>query len=191
LTTLVAVQGDGWAAMGCDSRATDTGGLVMQLATHKIIENNGYLIAVSGASRGGNLVQFGWKPPKPRVGISQQGLDGFMTKTFIPALRKLFVDSGFDMKDDGDTATHDSNILVAVHGVIYPIFEDYSWDREERNIYIAGSGSEIALGAMEALNYKKCKEPEDAEKVIRRSIEIAKQWDAFTAGEIHTYVQYE
>lgn len=191
MTTLVAVQGDGWAAMGCDSRATDSGGLVMQLATHKIIENNGYLIAVSGASRGGNLVQFGWKPPKPRVGTSQLGLDVFMTKTFIPALRKLFVESGFDMKDDGETATHDSNLLVAVQGVIYPIFEDYSWDREERNIYIAGSGSEIALGAMEALNYSKCDKSDSIEKIIRKSIEIAKHWDAYTAGEIHTYVQYE
>ena len=177
--------------MGCDSRATDSGGMVMQLATHKIIENSGYLIAVSGASSGGNLVQFGWKPPKPKAGLNQRALDAFMTKTFIPSLRKLFIDSGFDMKDDGDTAAHDSNLLVSINGIIYPIFEDYSWDREERNIYIAGSGSEVALGAMEAYGYRKCKKPEDAEKMIRKSIEIAKQWDAFTSGEIHTYVQYE
>ena len=191
MTTLVAVQGDGWAVMGCDSRATDEGGMVMQLATHKIVENNGYLLAVSGASRGGNLVQFGWKPPKPRAGMSQNALDGFMTKTFIPALRKLFIDSGFDMKDDGETATHDSNLLVAVQGVVYPIFEDYSWDRDDRNIYIAGSGSEIALGAMEAYGYSKCRKPEDAEKIIRKAIEVSKKWDAFTSGDIHTYVQYE
>ncbi len=37
------------------------------LATHKIIENNGILIAGSGASRGSNILQFGWKAPKPRA----------------------------------------------------------------------------------------------------------------------------
>lgn len=189
MTTLVAVQGNGWAAIGCDSRATEDNGMVMQLATPKIIENNGYLIAVAGASRGGNLVQFGWKPPKPKANLSLEALDMFMTKTFIPALRKLFIDSGFDMKDDGDTASFDSNLIVSVQGVIYPIFEDYSWDREDRNIYIAGSGSSYALGAMCAQGYEKCKTPEQAEKMIRKSIEIAKQWDAFTAGDIHTFIQ--
>ena len=67
MTTLVAIQGDGWSVIGCDSRASDEDGRYMELATSKVINNNGVLIAVSGASRGGNITQFGWKPPKPRA----------------------------------------------------------------------------------------------------------------------------
>jgi ATP-dependent protease HslVU (ClpYQ) peptidase subunit len=186
MTTLAAIQGNGWAVIGCDSRASDEGGRYMDLATHKIVDNNGVLIAVSGASRGGNIAQFGWKAPKPRA---NENLDRWMTSTFIPSLRKAFQDAGYEGKEDGDAAWHDSNLIVCVRGVIYPIFEDYSWDREARNIYYAGSGGDVALGALEALNYHKITSPLAAEKTLRRAIEAAVKHDIYSGGEIHTYVQ--
>ena len=106
MTTLVAIQGDGWSVIGCDSRASDESGRLTEMATHKIVDNKGVLIAGSGASRGSNILQFGWTPPKPR---SSQDLDIFMTKTFIPAIRETFIKSGYDMKEDGDSAAHDSD----------------------------------------------------------------------------------
>ena len=187
MTTLIAVQGDGWSVMGCDSRASDEGGRYMELANNKIIDNNGILIAVSGASRGGNIVQQGWKPPKPRA---NEDLDLFMTRKFIPSMREAFIKAGYDGKDDGEAAWQDSNLLVSIRGVIYPIFNDYSWDREERGIYYAGSGGDVALGALEALEYKKCKTPEALEKVIRKAVEIAIKHDIYTGGKIHTHIQY-
>jgi ATP-dependent protease HslVU (ClpYQ) peptidase subunit len=186
MTTLVAIQGDGWSVIGCDSRASDEDGRYMELATSKIVNNNGVLIAVSGASRGGNITQFGWKPPKPGATID---LDTFMTKKFIPSMRKAFQDAGFEGKEDGDAAWQDSNLLVSIRGVIYPIFNDYSWDREARRVYYAGSGGDVALGALEALNYAKISTPESAEKVVRRAIEIACKHDIYSGGEIHTYIQ--
>ena len=186
MTTLAAIQGDGWTVIGCDSRASDEGGRYMDLATHKIVDNNGVLIAVSGASRGGNIAQFGWKPPKPRV---NEDLDIFMTTKFIPSLREAFIKSGFEGKEDGDAAWHDSNLLVSIRGVLYPIFNDYSWDREARKIYYAGSGGDIAVGALEILNYEKIKTPEAAERALRRAIEAACKHDIYSGGEIHTYVQ--
>ena len=186
MTTLVAIQGDGWSVIGCDSRASDEDGRYMDLATSKIINNNGVLIAVSGASRGGNITQFGWKPPKPRA---TENLDIFMTKKFIPSMREAFIKAGFEGKEDGDSAMHDSNLIVSVSGVLYPIFNDYSWDREARRVYYAGSGGDVALGALEALNYTRITTPEAAEKVVRRAIEIACKHDIYSGGEIHTYVQ--
>jgi len=186
MTTLAAVQGDGWSVIGCDSRASDEDGRYMELAVSKIIDNNGVLIAVSGASRGGNITQFGWKPPKPKAA---ENLDLFMTKRFIPSMRKAFIESGYDGKEDGDSAWHDSNLLVSVKGVIYPIFNDYSWDREARRVYYAGSGGDIALGALEALNYSKLTSPEAVEKVLRKAIEIACKHDIYSGGEIHTHIQ--
>lgn len=186
MTTLAAIQGDGWAVIGCDSRASDEDGRYMDLATPKIINNNGVLIAVSGASRGGNITQFGWKPPKPRV---TEDLDVFMTQKFIPSMREAFVKAGFEGKEDGDAAFHDSNLLVSVRGVIYPIFNDYSWDRESRRVYYAGSGGDIALGALEALNYEKVTTPEAAEKILRKAIEAAIKHDIYSGGKIITQVQ--
>ena len=160
----------------------------MELANHKIVDNNGILIAVSGASRGGNIVQQGWKPPKPRAA---EDLDLFMTRKFIPAMREQFIKAGYDGKDDGEAAWQDSNLLISVRGVLYPIFNDYSWDREERGIYYAGSGGDVAVGALEALDYKKAKTPEAVEKLVRRAVEIAIKHDIYTGGKIHTHIQYE
>lgn len=186
MTTLVAIQGDGWSVIGCDSRASDEAGRFMELATNKVINNNGVLIAVSGASRGGNITQFGWKPPKPRA---NENLDIFMTKKFIPSMRKAFQEAGYDAKDDGDAAWQDSNLIVSIRGTLYPIFNDYSWDREIRNVYYAGSGGDVALGALEALDYSKAKSPEAAEKILRKAVEIACKHDIYSGGKIITHIQ--
>ena len=187
MTTLAAIQGDGWSVIGCDSRSSDDSGRPIDMATPKIVENNGILIAGSGAGRGSNLLQYGWKAPRPGAG---ENLDLFVTKKFIPAMRKLFIDAGYDMKEDGDAAAQDSDFIISIHGTIYPIFEDYSWDRDIRGIYYGGSGGDVALGVMEALHIDKAKTPEQAEKIIRRAIEIACMWDIYTSAPIITKIQY-
>ena len=191
MTTLAAFQGNGWALIGCDSRASDESGRAMDLATPKVIENSGYLIAVSGASRGGNISQFGWKPPVAPANADQDALDKFMTKRFIPDLRKAFISAGYDAKDEGEAAWQDSNFIVCVRGVIYPIFNDYSWDRDIRNVYFGGSGGDVALGAMVAMGIEKMRDkPAQAQKVVQKAVEVACAWDIYTSGPVITKIQY-
>jgi hypothetical protein len=189
MTTLAAYQGDGWSVVGADSRATEEGGSVLLLANPKISTVGQYIFAVTGASRGGNLVQQGWTPPKAPATTDIHKLDVFITKKFIPSMRKLFIDAGYDAKDDGDQAFHDGGFLVSVNGIIYPIFSDYSWDRDVRRIYASGSGGEVALGAMVALGIEKTRTPEQAEKIIRRAIEISCDWNAYCTPPIITMIQ--
>lgn len=190
MTTLAAYQGDGWAVIGCDSRATDESGNIMNLATPKIVENSGYLIAVAGSSRGGNILQFGWTPPKPPMSDNTEALDKFITRKFIPEMRKAFIEAGFDMKDDGDVAMTDSVFLIVVKGVVYWINEDYSWDRDIRGIYHQGSGGIIAAAAMTALGIEKCKEADKAEKIVYKAVEVATQWDVYSYGPIIVRTQH-
>lgn len=191
MTTLAAFQGDGWAVIGCDSRASDDGGRAVNLATPKVVQNGEYLIAVSGSSRGGNIAQFGWIPPVAPKTTNVSTLDKFISKRFIPSLRKAYVDSGYDAKDDGEAAWQDSNLLVAVRGIIYPIFNDYSWDRDVRNIYCAGSGGDVALGAMVALGIEGLsKKPEQAEHVVQQAVVLACNWDVYTSAPVITMVQH-
>jgi len=190
MTTLLAYQGDGWAVVGCDSRSSDDSGRPMVMATHKIINNNNVLIAGSGAGRGSNIMQFGWKAPRPTAAEAED-LDGFITKKFIPEMRKAFIDAGYDMKEDGDAAEHDSQFLVLVRGVIYPIFEDYSWDRDARGIYYSGSGGDVALGSFATLLRDiDPNNPNEVEDAIKKAIIYTTEWDIYTAPPIITKIQF-
>jgi ATP-dependent protease HslVU (ClpYQ) peptidase subunit len=190
MTVLVAYQGKGFAVIGADSRATDESGFLMNLATPKIVTNSGYLIAVSGASRGGNIAQFGWVPPKPPKSQNKTVLDRFVTAKLIPSLRTAFQKAGYDAKDDGEAAWQDSNLLIIFNGTIYPIFNDYSWDRDIRDLYVAGSGGELACGAIGALGLTPDWTPEEAETKIARSIEVACDWNAFCSLPIIVKTQF-
>ena len=148
MTTIAAIQGDGWVVMGADSQSTYLEYRKLFMKDHKIIDNNGILIAGCGIGRGMNLLQRGWKAPKPRANMSPEQLDNWMIKTFIPGMRKLFVDGGYDMKDDGDFAQFENVFIVAVQGHLYVIDEDYSVDRDERNYFTSGSGGDFAQGSL-------------------------------------------
>ena len=190
MTTLIAYQGNGWAAVGADSRATDDGGRIYDLANKKIYKNGDYLIAVSGASRGGNIAQQGWTPPRAPRTNDVEKLDVFMTKKFIPKLREAFIAAGFDGKEDGEAAIMDSGFLVIVNGVIYPIANDYSWDRDIRGIYYSGSGGDVALGAAVANGLEFVNSPTEAADIVYKAIEVATRYDAYTSGPIEVQVQH-
>jgi ATP-dependent protease HslVU (ClpYQ) peptidase subunit len=194
MTVLAAFQGDGFAVIGADSRASDYGGRVMVLSNRKVVwdEYENYLFAITGATRGGNLIQQGWTPPTPPVWQGIDELDKFMTRDFIPQLRELFVDAGYEgVTLDGASAQHDTNFLVAVQGIIYPIMEDYSWDRDTRNIYYNGSGGDVALGTMVGLGIDKCKsDPKKAKAIIKKAVEAACAWNAFCAAPVIIETQY-
>ena len=184
MTTIVGVQGNGWAVLGSDSRSTSDVGSMVHMATPKVVQNGPYLIAGAGSVRGCNIFQYGWTPPKPRG-----DLDKFMTKFFIPSMRKVFLENGYDIKAESQAAEHDSEFLVAVNGVIYPIYDDYSWERNADPYYVVGSGGKYALGALLATSYHYDFEPGDVTTQVYEAISIAIDCDQYSGGAIQTYRQ--
>lgn len=195
MTVIAGFQGNGFSILACDSRASDiSNGDLYILANKKITRDkqDQYLFAAAGASRGSNLLQQGWTPPDSPAFIDVDHLDEFMTQTFIPTMREVFIDSGYDGKWDGESALHDGVFLISVHGIIYPIFSDYCWDRDIRGVYAIGSGGPIALGAMIALGIDKCKDdPKKAKEILKKAVTYACDWNAFCALPVHVEVQYK
>lgn len=185
MTTLAAIQGDGWCVIGADTRATEESGFPMQVVTGKIFKNGPALIAGAGSVRGINILQFGWTAPKRTVAST----DIYMTKTLIPSIRKAFLDAGYDMKSDTTAAENDNDFLIAVGGFLYNVGSDYSWERCKGNLYIAGSGGKVALGALVALGADKATSPEQAEKFLNKAITAAIRYDVFSGGDIDTVIQ--
>ena len=188
MTTLVAIQGDGWSVLGCDSRLSDENGRFQVSKTPKIVENNGVLIAGCGSSRASNVLHYGYLQPKPTL---KENLDNYMAQKFIPQMRKNFVDAGIDMKEDGDVAQNEGGFLVSVKGQVFAVSDDYSWDTDVRNVYVMGSGGDVALGALAALGVEKVKTAAQAETIIRKAIAIAIEYDCFCSEPIHTFKQFK
>ena len=188
MTTIAAIQGDGWVVMGADTQGTYNDYRKVFMKDDKVVENNGILIAGCGIGRGMNLLQRAWKAPKPRANMTEEQLDAWMIKTFLPGMRKLFIDNGYDMKDDGDYAQFENVFLVAVQGVLYIIDEDYSIDRDSRNYISSGSGGDFAQGSLYNHGKKLFTDLEYAKKAMAIAIDAAKDFDCNSGGDTRVYV---
>jgi len=185
MTTLVGVQGDGWCALGADSKASDVDGSYIYLKESKIFSNGSTLIAGSGAVRTLNLLQYGWTAPRYRGRTPEE----YMTRYFIPFMRKKIVESGSEWQKDGEVAKFDNALLVAVKGKIFKISDDYSWETSLSRLYRGGSGGDYALGALVALDGENVKDSFQAELLIKQAISAAIECDLFSGGKIEVVVQ--
>lgn len=193
MTTIAAIQGDGWVVMGADSQATYHEYRTIFMKDDKVIDNNGILIAGCGIGRGMNLLQRGWKAPKPpRANMEPEKLDAWMVNKFVPGMRKVFIEGGYDMKDDGDYAQFENVFIVAVQGHVYIIDEDYSLDRCARNYFTSGTGGDFAQGSLyqaSKTNPKLFKDIEVAKKAMAVAIDAGREFDSNSGGESRIYIQ--
>lgn len=187
MTTIVAIQGDGWSVFAADSQTTDGNNKSWMSKTGKIAQNGDCLIAGAGTVRGLNILAYEFEPPKRN---RKWDLDSFMTRQFIPAMREQFKESGYDVKPDNDLASFDNVVLVSINGVIYSIDEAYGWERSDSRIYTYGSGGNIAKGALTVLNAEDCDSVEEAVDLAEQAIKAASKWDSYTGGRIQVAVQY-
>jgi len=191
MTTIAAIQGKNWVVMGADTQSTHDDYRKVKMADDKVINNNGVLIAGCGAGRGFNLIMHVFKAPKPLPERTIDQLDKWMTNVFIPELRQTFMDHGYDMKDDGDVAQHDSVFLIAVQGIVYILSDDYSWDRDYRNYITSGSGGDFAQGSLfqASKTNKIFTNLAEAKKAMKTAIEAGMEFDTNSGGEAKIYVQ--
>ena len=192
MTTIAAVQGPGWVAMGADSQGTYNDYKALNMKGEKVYDNNGILIAGCGMGRGLDLMHKAWVAPKPRKSkMTDVELDIWMARTFIPKMRKLFIDSGYDMKDDGDFAQHESVFLIAIQGVLFIIDDDYSFDREVRGYITTGSGGDFAQGSLHksGLTGPLFTDLEYAKTALIDAVTAAKDFDVYSGGDTRIYVQ--
>jgi hypothetical protein len=187
MTTLAGIQGKGWCVIGAESKASEEDGTFVYMPDPKIFTNGCVLIAGCGDVRGLNVMEFGWNAPR----YSGKSVEQYVTRSFIPSLRKAMISAGSDMKEDSKTAIFANGLIIAVKGKLFSISEDYSWDRSIKGLYQYGSGGKYALGSMNVLGGHTVSTPEEAESIVRLSIQSAIECDMYSGGEIITFTQYE
>lgn len=199
MTTIVGMQGDGFAVIVTDSKivATDDSGSPMQSSIpgsgfSKVAANGRYLLGAAGDVRAINILHHVFQPPTPTPATRGRKLDTFITAKFIPALRACFEAEGYvrgDKDSSSSKAEIDSSVIVAINGVIYVIENDYSWTSDSTGVYALGSGSQYAIGSIHSLLKKTKYTPASAKAVLIRSLQVAGKFDPYTGAPFQAYIQ--
>lgn len=199
MTTIVALQGDGFAVVAHDSRVSDldSSGHIAQVITvrqnaSKVAKNGKYLLGAAGDMRAINILHHVFAPPTPPSTATGVKLDKFFTSKFIPDLRECFEAQGYAApeRDSSDhLAEHSSLILVVIHGVIYVVDGTYSWASDINGMYAIGTGSPYALGALKALMPKNKLSPTQAKRMALKALNVSAHYDPHTGGPFIAHIQ--
>jgi ATP-dependent protease HslVU (ClpYQ) peptidase subunit len=181
MTTLAAIQGPDWVVIGADSMSSDDSGFSIAIPDGKVFKNNNIVFAGAGSVRGINLLEHDFTPPA----VTSKDIDKYVTRQLIPAMRRTFIEAGYEFVKDASAVENDNIWLVVVKNQVYRINEDYSWERSADNIYVAGSGERFALGAIAALaGGVLVDDIAKAKKIITKALQIATKYDSATGGKI-------
>lgn len=199
MTTIVGIQGDGFAIVANDSRVSDTdsNGFVSRITTvrpgsGKVAKHGKYLIGAAGDMRAINILHHVFNPPTPPANTLGVKLDKFFTSKFIPDLRECFDSQGYSSptNDQSDhIAEQGSSILVAIHGAIYVVDSDYSWTSDNSGVYALGTGGPYALGALKALSPKKNLTAPQAKSLALKALSVAAHYDPHTGPPFYAHIQ--
>jgi ATP-dependent protease HslVU (ClpYQ) peptidase subunit len=200
MTTIVGIQGDGFAVVGCDARISSFGdsGNAYQISTlgnssSKLTNNGKYILGAAGEMRAINILHHVFQPPAVTPGLRGKKLDSFITAKFIPSLRSCFDSQGYSPPDSDNSKEHKaeqgSTVVVVVNGSIYIIESDYSWTTEASYLYSIGTGSSYALGAMQALTSGKRPTLTQARAICSKALAITARFDPYTGPPFQTITQ--
>lgn len=185
MTTIAAIQGDGWAVVGYDSLVTeDSRAFFLPKESGKVGKNGPYLLGAAGDMRAINLVLHSLKPPYPNASDVGAKLDKFISTKFVPALK-----SCFDEAQYGEKGSQDSSVIVVVNGSVYEVGSNYEWCRDREGLYAIGSGSDYALGSMYEAHQGKKRTMTHARSSLKSALAISSLLDVNTGGELHILTQ--
>jgi ATP-dependent protease HslVU (ClpYQ) peptidase subunit len=184
MTTIAAIQGDGFTVIGFDSQISSDDRVYFLPKTIKKISKNGkYLIGAAGDLRAINLLtDISLPDPENLSGIK---LDKFVSTKVIPVIRGYFETNGY--AKDG---SQEFDIMLCVNGIVYEIADDYCWARDDAGIYGIGSGASFAIGALHSMIENGCT-VDEAKAYLKQAITISSYLDSGTGGTIHIAVQYK
>lgn len=190
MTTILAIQGEDYCAIGSDSQWTDDYNRVGKMTQSKVITVGNYFIGVAGDTRGANIIQHVFNPPQLPPKLSGNKLTKFIVSQFIPAYRDCLEQNGLGLPQyESNTAQASIDSLVCANGVIYQIDADYSTEMDTNNLYAIGSGAHYGLGAMQMHASNKKIFQTSAKRVLLKSLTISARFDSNSGSPFHTFIQ--
>lgn len=152
----------------------------------KVFASGEFTIGFAGSYRMGQVLQYKLDVP---LQSDSQGDHEYMSTTFIDAVRKLFEENGI-LGIDKDNKEFGGLFLVAYKNELYRIDYDFQVGIDKEGYSAIGSGGEVALGSLYALN---AFEDREITEKITMSIMAAMDLTPFVGGDIeiitHEYIE--
>lgn len=152
----------------------------------KIFGLGEFTIGFAGSYRMGQVLQYKLDVPAQR---DSQSDHEYMVTTFIDAVRKLFDKNGI-LGVDKENKEFGGLFLVAYKNELYTVDYDFQVGHSKETFTAIGSGGEVALGALYALESFNDTEPtEEISIAVMAAIELT----PFVGGDIeiisHEYIE--
>lgn len=179
MTCIVAVKDHevGRILMAGDAAAV-SGHLSGAIRDAKIFTRGPYLIGNTGSFRIGQILRYDFDIPEPSA---DDDIMTFMVCVFVEQLRRRMVELAVSPRKEN--VDKGGNFLIAIRDRIFHIYEDFQVNERVEEYDAAGSGMEVALGALFATQDKP---PEDR---LRLALDAADHYGShvrppFSFGEI-------
>jgi ATP-dependent protease HslVU (ClpYQ) peptidase subunit len=190
MTTILAIQGEDYCAIGSDSQWTDDYNRVGRMNQPKVVAVGKYLIGVAGDTRGANVIQHAFNPPVLPPKLLGAKLVKFMVSHFVPAYKECLEAHGAGRPQYDDQPAQSANeILVCANGTVFQIDEDYGTETDTCNLYAIGSGAHYGLGALQAYTNGKRVVQASAKQLLLKSLTVSAKFDSGSGAPFHTFIQ--
>jgi ATP-dependent protease HslVU (ClpYQ) peptidase subunit len=190
MTTILAIQGEDYCAIGSDSQWTDDYNRVGRMNQPKVVAVGKYLIGVAGDTRGANVIQHAFNPPVLPPKLVGAKLVKFMVSHFVPAYKECLEAHGAGRPQYDDQPAQSANeILVCANGTVFQIDEDYGTETDTCNLYAIGSGAHFGLGALQAYTNGKRVVQTNAKQLLLKSLTVSAKFDSGSGAPFHTFIQ--
>lgn len=190
MTTILAIQGDDFCAIGSDSQWTDDYNRVGKMNQPKVVSVGRYLIGVAGDTRGANVIQHIFTPPVLPPKLVGAKLTKFIVSQFLPSYKECLEAHGAGRPQYDDQPAQSANdLLVCANGVIFQIDTDYGTETDTCNLYAIGSGGHYGLGALQAYTNGKRVSLANAKQVLLKSLAVSAKFDSGSGSPFHTFIQ--
>jgi ATP-dependent protease HslVU (ClpYQ) peptidase subunit len=176
MTCIVGLKHGNQVFIGADSFGSNGwSGLVR--ADKKVFYNGDYLIGFTSSFRMGQLLRYGFEPPKFD---GQKDLMAFMVKDFVEAARKCLKDGGYVKISDSREEGGSFLVTVAKTGRLFRIEGDFQVGESLEGFDAVGCGDDFALGSL--FTTRRIKNPQTR---IIQALKAAEHFSTGVRGPFH------
>ena len=148
MTCIVAYKENDTIYMAGDSASTSRGITYATGLSKVFCLKKEFLIGYCGSFRMGQILEYSFKPPKRKEGMSDLQ---YLVKKFIPALIKSFDEERHLVVENNEAKG--GYFLLGYRGSIYSVQSDFQVNTHLGDYAAEGSGEDHAMGALYALQY--------------------------------------